>query len=162
MKRLFRRRWLFLIGIPLVLLAGVYVWLLTLPGSGRITRANHDKIQVGMTIKEVDELLGDVGAQQARRIGPDGRTEQIATVYITQGMGFLPQTHISLDFAEGRVIKKQYRGPTWNLFELLPAIRTNKPPPPMPPGARPPVPAGTTLPSPRPGVPAAPGPASQP
>ena len=50
-EKAFKRRWLYLALIPLVFLASVYAWLLTWPNSGRITRANFDKIQAGMTIK---------------------------------------------------------------------------------------------------------------
>jgi hypothetical protein len=51
MRRWFRR---FLIAIPLLALLALGLWL---SGSHRVTKANFDRIELGMTLAQVDELL---------------------------------------------------------------------------------------------------------
>ena len=115
MARLSRRHWLFLALVPFVLLASFYVWLLILPGSGRITKANFDSIQIGMTIEEVNDLLGEDAAQPMIQSWPDGHTDQVAAIYTKVVLGIMPGVQIDVDFAENRVTRKEFRAADWSL-----------------------------------------------
>ena len=112
MKRIFRRGWLFLALIPIVLLAGAYVWLLTLPYSGRINEVNFNRIQIGMTIGEVNEILGEDTAHPITRVWDDGHRTQAASIYEIEQNGIVPVASIWIEFEENRVVKKEFTPPS--------------------------------------------------
>jgi hypothetical protein len=139
MARLFRRRWPILVLVPIVLLAGAYVWMLTLPSSGCITKANYDRIQVDMTIKEVNEILGEDAANPIMRLWEDGHRSQAAALYVAVGTEIMPRASIWLEIAEDRVVSKQFNPPNgWEICDrtlapMLVAIGLKKPPSMLPP-----------------------------
>jgi hypothetical protein len=115
MKRIFKRRWLFLALVSLVLVIGVYVWLLALPHFGRINQANFDKIQIGMTKEAVKDLLGP----ESFSAPSDLRASAECYVY-GNSYGILPTPSIDIWFVEGLVALKGYStrdlGDSWNSF----------------------------------------------
>lgn len=72
-----RWRWL-LAAVPLAALLALSITVMT-RGGGRITRANLDKIQTGMTRDEVDTLLG--APRRALRFYPGIRAHEEYQIY---------------------------------------------------------------------------------
>src|SRR4051794_3331250 len=94
--------------LPVVLLATVAICLLALPRAGRINKANFDRILVGMSPSEVEELL---------RVSEVYRTrfpvEELRATYCDeQRTAFPPEGQIRVVFVNDRVVEKDYSKPT--------------------------------------------------
>ena len=101
-KRTFKRRWFFLALVMLPVFAFVPFWLITSYKS-RITKANFEKIQVGMTKKAVDDLLGPEWGKFHSTASP---SDQIC--FYKEQNGILPTAQIAVLFAKGSVESKFY------------------------------------------------------
>jgi hypothetical protein len=120
--RRFPFRW-FLCG----LLVGPFVGMLILPcldlllsEPSRITRANFDRIELGMTKAEVDAIIGSKRTVWLICAMEDLRDGRRARVYTEDsGSSLLPKAAITVEFNESeRVIDKRYHAvtlrKTWN------------------------------------------------
>jgi SmpA / OmlA family len=100
-----------LIGLPLTGVLALSLWL-TLGESRPITEANSRRVQVGMTLGEVDTLLGP--AHQRSRM-PAGASSFICIYSEDDGSAAVPGDVIAVTFDDrGRVAKSEFlkKGPT--------------------------------------------------
>jgi hypothetical protein len=120
MKRIFRRRWLYLALIPFAIVASVYVWLLmTSAGSGPITKANYRKIEIGMTLNEVFYLLNPEKTYASGLGDSTGATwicirERHSTEEYSEFEEFPPACEIRVIVGgkDNRVLRKSYYHPS--------------------------------------------------
>jgi hypothetical protein len=131
------RRWL-LIGLSLVILL-VGAGSLLFSGSRRVTRANFEKIQTGMSREAVDALLGRESMRQmaVTSSGGHGRCghDLYFLVYSEQDLtSLIPADTIELTFIDGKVRRKAFN--TWTVGDwwarLRNRIATPRSPPPVP------------------------------
>jgi hypothetical protein len=132
MARFFKRRsWFFVALTPLVFLGALSAWLLTTGASGRISMENFNRIHEGMTINEVNELIGR--ELESPEIGIiDGHREQIGGTYSQPG--FFPGPEIYVQYENGRLTYKDFREPDASeiLDKMLVTVRIRKPVLPIP------------------------------
>ena len=100
MRRHLRRWWILLALAPVVLIAAMAIWLLTLPNSGQVNKANFEKIRVGMTEDEVDQIIGHYCCAAANSYG-------MKALY--DDGNWPPGDRIGLLFRQGRVASKALR-----------------------------------------------------
>jgi hypothetical protein len=116
-----RRSWLLLALSLAVLPAIVGVCLMTLSNSGQISKTNFDRIKHGMTVEEVDALFGkELACARMNVEFPDGHTEQFQSLYAGKP-GFFPIRSIWVEYANGRVIRKEFRVPSTRAM-LIPVL----------------------------------------
>jgi hypothetical protein len=149
MKWLFKRRWRFFAFIPFALLATGYVWLLSSPNSGLITKANFDRIEPGMTRLEVEEILDPNGRPLVlldEGVAPASRDSYLSlswgnpTVPYTDDRPdrFPPSDTIWIEFDRNahKVISKRYDSATagdyWQHFLTRVSIAIGRSPAPPP------------------------------
>jgi hypothetical protein len=87
---------------PFVLIAALEIWLLTMPSSGHVNKANFEKISLGMTEDEVDQIIGHYCCGAANGRG-------MKALY--DDGNWPPGDRIGLLFREGRVASKELRRP---------------------------------------------------
>ncbi len=149
MRRIFQRRWLLLVLIPLFLLSAGYVWLLTWPNSGRIRKANFDRIERGMIRLEVEEIL-DPNARPLVFLDVGNATPSKGSGWsVTWGNPTVPYTDdrpdrfppgdtiwIEFDRDAHKVISKRYARATpndyWQHFLTCISVAIGRSPPPPP------------------------------
>jgi len=114
MKRLFKRRWLFLALIPPVFLAVFAVWLFVVPDSGSITRANYDKIDEGATtFQHLNDLFRNKHVYVTGLGTTTGETWVCFREEFPPDEQFPPGCEIRVIFsADSRVYKKSFYQPT--------------------------------------------------
>jgi hypothetical protein len=86
--------------VPVVFIAAIANWLLTIPSSGRVNKANFEKISLGMTEEEVDQIIGHYCCGAANGRGMKALYDDGT---------WLPGDRIGLLFREGRVASKELR-----------------------------------------------------
>jgi hypothetical protein len=99
------RRWL-LIAVPLATVAALLVvglWV-SLGRTNRITKANFEKIQVGMTIAEVQALLG----QDSVPIDDGFHFRMVTAEYREEDWTGVPVNQIYVEFENGKVSSKTF------------------------------------------------------
>ncbi len=101
MRRQIRRRWIFLALSPIVLIAATVIWLSTLASSGLVNKSNFEKISLGMTEDEVNQIIGHYCCAAVNGRG--------MKVLYNDGNG-PPSPRIAILFRDGRVASKDYRG----------------------------------------------------
>jgi hypothetical protein len=106
-----RKRFGWFIGLPLAGIVTLSFWL-TLGGSRSITEANRRRIQPGMTLAEVDALLG---AEHQRSRMPAGGSAAICIYSEDDGSAAVPGDVIAVMFDDQRrVTRSEFirKGPT--------------------------------------------------
>ena len=141
MKRIFKNRWLLLALLPIVLLAGLSIWLLGFSGSAHINGTTFNELKLGMTYDEAHVLLGgrihDVKPTKDANGGPRmkyGYSEDHESVFPPS-----PTIWFTVD-NDNRLTSKEYDTPSammiWDRAVFKFKVKTGlakPPPPPMPP-----------------------------
>jgi hypothetical protein len=115
-----KRMWLGL--TCLLLFVGMAGSALILATGPKLTKANFDKIEKGMSVEEVERLLGTCEAKNVTRYGSDPTVHTFAVSYTQRdwrGMG--PDTLVVVIYVDDAVTKQlYYKEPA---FEYLSRIK---------------------------------------
>ena len=114
MAKRFWAQWLILASISLALFAVVTTWLMVASRSGRITKANYDKIEVGTTtIQQVRELLR---CEHTSEVVFDDHFSGDTGLCFREGkspdLQFVPCREIYVVLDYDRIVKKSFYQPT--------------------------------------------------